>query len=881
MAVNMLDAQTHRRNRYIGMDNRYGYLQFMYHNPVTDSNVPFPSRTPVNIIYVDDGGAETPHSGNPLLLDADGKVTFFIEHRTNLYFEFNFDQRTYINITSNTRINDSAINNLNTTTNMIFMLPQRFSLRNSTWTIDSVPVYDSATRMFRNLEANPLSGASGHLPVILSPEWQYIGFQFYDKHAKTLRMVPQYIILNGYNEDVSEDEPVTMSNVFKDDSICLPWILNRDLKDTRNPNKIVLKFATTNAYVDSDAGIARHTRDEVRTMPLGERFKHYDLPERWSSKNWNAKFGQNGTDYFPFNNAEVVNGNSSSTNPIVFELDTVVITDEDLEYQENWERSNRFTSFNIKMEINNPDTNKPYWTQGTVDRNFFPMGVLGNHPRVLAVNGRFYDITDKRSIEGDVIGARAAVLNDESVHYGDDIRRPVMSIGNFELHYFKDCLDSSDTPVSVLLIYWSCKFVLQSGATNANLTDFQKYGMINSKRRWERKRYRFRSKANPSSGIQVVPVYFFEARESAPFKCTVKLRAPSAEARSNMGISEANFATDDYHGYGTSIADIDGISFNNFTMAHELGHAIGLGDEYLESLEEDNPTNVPDAELWNPPLPQFDQYYPGMPYSCDPHSIMHINRAPRLRHLWYFCRWMNETDEVKSLTNNTEFQISYIAKNYNYYLINSMKNFYEPVAENTGYDNGDYGKFDLFLYKIGNDETTELVYPGKTGFDGILVVRHKLQWFFRNYGGNTWANTNAKLRYLRNFQTSVDLMVNRKYYLENPSDDELKKVYIYFEPNYYFGGYTVRDHFEITVRANSGTGINYQPDFYRDGFDSDEFAVDANQNPISIYRYVLGLRPYNIEGTNKVSNNTITIDELRFLETWISGERGGTYRIRT
>ncbi|HGE73034.1 TPA: hypothetical protein ENX78_19525, partial [Candidatus Poribacteria bacterium] len=481
----LLDAQTHRRNRYIGMDNRYGYLQFMYHNPVTNSNVPFPSGTPINIIYFDNSGAETPHSGNPLSTDAQGKITFFIEHRTNLYFEINFDQRTYINITSNRLIHDSDINNLDTKTNMIFMLPQRFNLKNSKWTIDSVPVYDTATRTFRNLEANPLSGAGGHLPVVLTPEWQYFGFQFYDQHARTRRMVPQYIILNGYNEDIDEDNPVTKSNVFKDDSICLPWIEDRNSKDVRNAQKIVLNFRTTNAYVDSGAGIARHTRDEVRAMQLKERFKHYDLPEYWSSKNWGAKFGQDGNAYFAFSG--MANMGFNSTAPIVFELDTVVITDDELEYDDDWDNDNHFTFFNINMAINNPQTNRHYWTQGTVDRNFFPMGITGNHPRVLAVNGRFYDITDKRSVEGDIIGARAAVRDDSSVHYGEEVMRPYHWVaGNIELHYFADTLDQSDNVLASLLVYWSCEFEADN-VTDAQVENFRRLGMTNAKNVWERK----------------------------------------------------------------------------------------------------------------------------------------------------------------------------------------------------------------------------------------------------------------------------------------------------------------------------------------------------------------------------------------------------------
>lgn len=878
MAVNVLDAKTNVKNRYIGIDNKYGYLQFMYHNPVTNSNVPFPNGTPVNIIYFDNTGTETPHSGNPLSTDADGKITFFLEKRTNLYFEFNFSQSTFINITSNTLVND--ISNLDTTRNMVFMLPKRFNLKSSRWKIDSVPVYDNITRTFRDLEANPLEGGNGHLPVILDPEWQYIGFQFYDKHAKTRRMVPQYIVLDGYNEDVDGSNPVTRSNVFKDDCICLPWIEDRNLKNNRNAQKIVLKFKTANAYVDSGAGVVRHTRDEIRAMPLTDRFQHYDLPEVWSSKNWDVKIGQTGTSYRSFNDPSVVNGDSTSTSPIVFELDTVVITNNALKYEPSWNRDKRFTSFNIQMVINNPDTDKPYWTQGTVERNFFPMNILGDHPRVLAVDGKFHDITDKRSIEGDVIGARAAVLNDDSVHYGKDVVRPVVSLaGNFELHYFKDCLDSSNNEVSALLIYWSCKFVLQGSATNADKANFQKYGMTNAKNRWEQKGYRFKPKAGQSSRIQVVPVYFFEARESDPFKCTVNLWTPSPGARSNMGISTANFKVNDYQGVGQAEIDVDGQSFRRFTMAHELGHAVGLHDEYLESLSEDNATNVPGPERWNPPLPQFNQYYPGMPYSSDPFSMMHVNRAPRLRHLWYFCRWMNETDQVKSLTNNTEFEINYGNQNFNYYLTTSFRNFYQPAISETNCVNGSHGQFDLYLYKIGEDETTKAVYPGKSGFDGILVVLHKIQWLFENQGSDTWADIAEKLRYLRDFRTSVNITLNQLYYLENTSDPDFKKVYIYFVPHFHYEAGATGNHYRITVKANKGTTINYTPDFYADGFISHSFAVDEKQEKFSIYRYVLGLRPYYLHETNKMANSEISSGELNFLATWLSNKRGGTYQL--
>jgi hypothetical protein len=877
---NRLEAQTHRKNSYIGMDNRYGYLQFMYHNPVTNSNVPFPSGTPVNIIYVDNGGAETPHSGNPLSLDAQGKITFLIEHRTNLYFEFNFDQRTYINITSNTRINDSAISNLNTQTNMAFMLPQRFNLKNSTWTIDSVPVYDSPTRTFRDLEANPLSGASGHLPVVLTPEWQYIGFQFYDQHAKTQRMVPQYLMLYGYNEDVSEDNWVTSSNVFKDNCICLPWIEDRNLRNTRNREKIVLKFGTTNAYVDNGAGAVRRTRSSVRAMPLKDRFKHYDLPESWSSKNWKAKLGANSSNLLPFQNAGIVNGNSTSANPIVFELDTVVITNSDLEYESDWEQNNHFSFFNINMSINNPQTNRPYWTQGPVDRNFFPMGTTGNHPRVLAVNGRFHDITDKRSA-GDLLGARAAVLNDTSVHYGEEVIKPYHSVaGNIELHYFADTLDLSDNVVSSLLVYWSCEFAADTGVTDAQIENFRRSGMTNAKNRWERKGYKFKRRPGSSGrDIEVRPVFFYEFRDSDPHKCDVTVHSGGAGARSSMGRTSGDFMANDY-GPNSNVSSENGQSFGWFTMSHEIGHAMGLMDEYVESLEEDTAANLPHGGVWSPVLPIFDQpFIDGRPYPWDDISMMNTNKAPRLRMFWHYARWMNQTDEVKNLTGNTVFNVEHTSQNFKYFRSDSMTNFYEPVHSENNVENGGYAEFDLRLYKMGEDESTKIAIPGQSGIDGILVVRSRLQWFFDDYSSHTWQNIEQKLLYLKDFQTKVNRKMNidGKFYLECPSDSDFKKVFVFFAPHYYFEGSTIHDHFEISVKANGGASINFQPPFYGNGYHDNEFEVDALQNKISIYRYVLGMLPYTMSGTNKVANNNISMLDLDFLLTWISNVRGGEY----
>jgi hypothetical protein len=897
MAETPTPTATHTENPFVAVNEIMALLQFMYHNPVNDSNEPFPSGIPVNIIYVDSDGDDEEDSHNPFQIGDDGHLRFTMEHRDNLYFEFEFDDPIYINMTDGTYITEDARvegfsnGSINTHEKMIFRLPQRFNLQDSRWIVGeegSPPaVYDADRRMFVDLQVNMLQGdGSGYLPVILNPEWQYIGFQYFDRHTKSLEIVPQFPYIRGLNEEIDGDDPATSSTVYKDNCICLPWIEDRNTKENRNNERIVLKFNTRETFIESGQGLKHKTRDEVRAMPLADRLKFYDLPEEWSSKNWYAKAGINGTAE-PFVN--LVNDEPDPSSPIVFELDSIVITDDDAEWESDWDRNNRFTVFDLKMKIVKPDTNKPYLTDGNIDSNFFPMGttidesddgsggIVGHYPRLISLNGDFYDVTDKRST-GDLIGARAAVLDDEQVHYGDDVTRPVHTIaGNFELHYLKDCLDSSNNAVSALLIYWSCKFECDTGATNGDLTNFHRSGMTNAKARWDEKGYMLKSQSDANK--KVITVFFFEGREDDPYKCSVTLHA-AGSARSSMGVSSANFMSDDYQEDASSGSnDFDGTSWCWFTMSHEIGHAMGLLDEYLESLEEDNSTNVTDNTLWNPPLPQFDQYYPGMPYSCDWITMMLSNRSPRLRHLWYFARWVNETDEVKALTDNNAFMVHHSGNNFNYSLSEEYKNFYEPAHSEEDFENGDYGEFDLFLYKIGNDETTKRLITGQSDFNGILVVRHKIQWFFEDNAPASWATINAKLMYLRDFHTTISHHMNNKYYLECAADSEFSKVYVYFLPYYQFESGSTSEHFEVTVKANSGATVNVQPDFFEDGFDDDEFAVDALQNFISIYGYMLGLVPY--QGNPRQVITAIGVGDLGFLARWIGEQRSQTYQLRT
>ncbi|HBC47044.1 MAG TPA: hypothetical protein DCZ43_08360, partial [candidate division Zixibacteria bacterium] len=501
------------------------------------------------------------------------------------------------------------------------------------------------------------------------------------------------------------------------------------IKIRKNPARtsLDLGFETKDQWVDcSDPNapkIVTKTLEEMAQMHFDERSKFYDLPEKWHSKNWMVKRGGNWVKF-----SDTIMNRSGGV--ITVNLDTTVLVNGSMN-PETVTSSDRFTIFTHKLKIINSDSDRGFLTSGTVDKNLFDKILMGWRPRLFAWNSNFYDCTLKRLYTGDYIGVRAAVKCDPDDHSTASIVEPVVSgAGNFDLHYLKDCLDPDGKGIDGLLVHWVCKFTLDTGVNANHVANFDTQGFNNAITRWQAKKYHFIPDADPQNRKLVVwPFFFFEHRDANPHKCNVTLHLADG-GRSDMGITNGNFKTPDYCGHGASVSE-DSVTYARFTMAHEIGHAMGLDDEYRESLEVDNSDRI---TWWNPPLPRFQQWYPGMPYCIDNRAMMVSNKAPRLRHFWYWCRWVNETTDVKRLTGNSVFHVENgLGKSYKFFIKDAMNNIYKSVVNEENKHNGSSGIFDLYLYKCGADETTDLMITGKSDFDSTLVVRIKLQWFFDDY----------------------------------------------------------------------------------------------------------------------------------------------------
>lgn len=177
-----------------------------------------------------------------------------------------------------------------------------------------------------------------------------------------------------------------------------------------------------------------------------------------------------------------------------------------------------------------------------------------------------------------------------------------------------------------------------------------------------------------------------------------------------------------------SLDRIDNASEVSFTLAHELGHSMGLPDEYVERVRAGPTTNGTMARFDSRPRP----------YHLDDISMMKGEYAPRLRYAWQRVRNLALLAQALPTTHwsRTEapFRVQYVAgaRTLNYALPTDVPQFgadpepWRPI-------NGRVGRSEVNLYIASDDESTRgpiLTASGilASAFDGALVVSPKF-WF--------------------------------------------------------------------------------------------------------------------------------------------------------
>jgi outer membrane protein OmpA-like peptidoglycan-associated protein len=494
------------------------------------------------------------------------------------------------------------------------------------------------------------------------------------------------------------------------------------------------------------------------------------------------------------------------------------------------------------------NNNLGYFTQlpkNEKDRNY-----ISDYPdwtRAIITQGNIFDIFDKRTEagKGDVTGARAGVRvfdvfssAGQFVPPGDNRGRvpsfqksffceiqPFFEqehevfdhIGRFDIIRLR-CSDvdgDRETEIGTCIVYLRLFFNFNktsdkppdSEPHNISLNDQKEWietAIMNLLKRW--------NGPDPRGGTS--PIFFNPGPAEIISADTSKLKFNSKviwysqqflEKKSHfeLGIYKHTDPNDQVRAFMRSSNGTGVLGENNnvpgsdgfFTFAHEVGHGGSLVDEYIEQT---TPTDFP-FPTW---LDGFDFNSPGSPFSIDEDSMMRRNREIRARHSWHLAELYRQLD-----SKNFEYKVKH---NSNEFILPHMndapiKNFIGfPDKRDKDVERGAHGKYDLFLYPLGQDEFTARVIPSLTKktvvYDGIFIVMIKMEFDFPTDNRNTIHN------FLNNVNSRIYKKFNFKFGIKNKSGLLYQNCLLHFSTRYFADDYSATDpsdddeHIKIKIK---------------------------------------------------------------------------------
>lgn len=734
----------------------------------------------------------------------------------------------------------------------------------------------------------------------------YLEWTYYDSTAKAAACAPYGLLVEAFSAARMRDaERVAAGSVIHDDGLVCLAIHTRTA-----PSRLHVRLTTAaGTYLNLREPRPKHrmtTRTDAayEALPGTGKRALYPMPALWVARGQRGRHGGTSADF-----AGLITRTTTAGNRITFDLDdTVLVSPTGQPIPVPTGSASRLALIDHVMAIRNPDAANPYLSTDTITGNYVPgplLSVAGqDHRRVVRVirfGANFYDVGTRRTTRGSRIGARAAQRDD---HPRERVRAPLSAgIGNFDLHYFHDCaVDSAGEPLSHLLIYWSGRF--RAGPSTGPLTPAQvqafEPALLDARIRHEgwhpsdpsrslgtHKHYYMKPEPSAASPKRTIkPVFHFAAFRNDQAICRVAVRNLGANSRDWMAQTEAEFGPNSSApDTSTTYTDVDGISYPWYTLAHEIGHALGLIDEYPEPI--DNPSLG--GASWNRPvMPQFQQWWGPRHFSWDEGSLMNSNQAPRLRHFWQYARWINGHAGVQALLGNVEYKLQYKrgAKTFEFYLPRTRSNYLTAIHSATGFAHN-HGRMDVFLYDTGKDELSALPghlgIAGADGFDAILEVRILVNVRFTGAGW-TPALRQAELVDLEtaaNRQRGGGGAPSFRHTLEDAGAPLFKKVLVYFELRYDVGAGTGR-HFRFNMHQASAAGAPAS-DLASPATTGATLTTRDTDSAGSLLRYMLGLTFVNVvpppptapAGTPPTTTpiTNIAAGHLSFLATWLKAQR--------
>jgi hypothetical protein len=336
-------------------------------------------------------------------------------------------------------------------------------------------------------------------------------------------------------------------------------------------------------------------------------------------------------------------------------------------------------------------------------------------------------------------------------------------VGRFDMALLRCCDVVEDKEIAVNLVYLRMHYDFSkktkaAGWNDVNLAPdkqgpFASDACENACKRWNgedsaAKPARFEAESE-SVPLKVLPRWYMQNVPEGMEHFRVTVFDPSGDQRAWMSLLE-----------GTGAITLDGAdaaASGAYVMAHEIGHAGALFDEYNEKWTE-----------YSNNRRSYMSWIPGDPWESDPDSIMNEGLlGPRPRHYWHAAEWcrfaMDDVGLVVKQENTgpagpAEFEFKlppHPRAPYRSYVNWPLFSVVNAVTD-------DRSRFHAYLYPAGKEGFAyEAASNSGDPFDGFLVVRVNMRLNFTQAVMPIPINTVADL--IQGFHTSVQKTFNNTF----------------------------------------------------------------------------------------------------------------------
>jgi len=615
-------------------------------------------------------------------------------------------------------------------------------------------VCPARTATVHTKEECPLWRKSHFIPLYIDPSdlhsvVYHIRFIYYDRILKKITNVPDGLKIKAFEirSDGKASRLLPSVTVHKNGIYYVKVRFGNKIKD---PARKFLYFAfdTTNQWIytkDSTATPKIVTWDpKAKALSAEERWKHYDLPASWTSKQAWTRY--EGTDDDIANKRDkgekftwVFNDHlklkpigenvTAADKPLIFSLDDVLVTDES--YQAIATFTGEGAIFDETFGVIDPDSanNKSYYTKDGIKGAQIPFP--GKRVHGVLFEGKLYAVFNERVPSGGYAGHRVAsykhkdncilVNNFQQHHY-----RRYQNIGKFDAYLLRQqgFADGRELSYIFNLFRWHMKDAAGGNSVTPAWIDTTITNLANE---WNDQANNQLVSLEPDDAALKHKInlrYYIEQVAQGKQHTIITVHPAGTAGRSFMGRDDGEIRANQNQRQAAP---------TGFVAAHEYGHASSLDDDYVERWE-----------FCCYFKPGFEDFKPGAPYDLQDQIIMNHGGPIGARSYWHFAVWM-----AGEFISGQRTLFNVIMKGKPVYKLPDnpadpwnprqfgpeARNYYNyPDKTERGKKNTktNKGKFDLYLYPLGNDDYSQGGLYAGNNFTGLLIVTVNLYMKFWN-----------------------------------------------------------------------------------------------------------------------------------------------------